>query len=237
MLPLTRAQIRELDRRAIEEFGVPGVVLMENASRGLLEAVRRAYPDHTGRRIVIVAGTGNNGGDGFALDRHLFNAGLDCVTVIVGDPASVRGDARVNLDILARMDRAPRTVDAPALREALRGAGLIVDALLGTGLSRPVEGVYREAIGAIDAARESGVPVVAVDIPSGLDADTGEPLGAAVRADLTVTFVAPKTGFDSPSAAEYLGRVEVVREIGIPRQLLDALDTTGVTAREGGHHD
>jgi NAD(P)H-hydrate epimerase len=218
MLPLTRAQIRELDRRAIEEFGVPGVVLMENASRGLLEAVRRAYPDHTGRRIVIVAGTGNNGGDGFALDRHLFNAGLDCVTVIVGDPASVRGDAR-------------------ALREALRGAGLIVDALLGTGLSRPVEGVYREAIGAIDAARESGVPVVAVDIPSGLDADTGEPLGAAVRADLTVTFVAPKTGFDSPSAAEYLGRVEVVREIGIPRQLLDALDTTGVTAREGGHHD
>ena len=215
--PLSRDEIRSVDRTAIEQFGVPGVVLMENAGRGASDILHRQGPQGT---VVICCGSGNNGGDGFVMARHLSNRGLDVRTLLLADPARLRGDAAVNYRIAERAGLAlVPCFDAPSgacLAGEIESAGWVVDALLGTGLSGTVRSPYSDHIQTINQA---GRPVLAVDIPSGLDCDTGLPLGCAVRAQLTVTFVAEKKGFANPAGWEWLGQVHVV-DIGVPRAVL-----------------
>jgi NAD(P)H-hydrate epimerase len=208
---LTRQQVREFDRRAIEEYGAPGVVLMENAGRGAAEMLI-ALGIHG--RVVVCCGKGNNGGDGFVMARHLVNHGVQVNTLAFVRPEEMKGDALINYRILERAHYPLRIMsdgDFDKLRGELDRAEWIVDALFGTGLSGPVHAPFDKIIETINAQEGR---VLAVDIPSGLDCDTGKPLGLAVRACHTVTFVAAKTGFANPAAAEWLGHVHVV-DIGV----------------------
>lgn len=208
---LDRESVRRVDRAAVEEYGVPGVVLMENAARGLAAEALAMLPG--GGAVVIVCGWGNNGGDGYALGRHLHNAGVDVTLVSLGEPKAGT-DAATNREICRRMG-----IRAVGLDDARRLApgDLVVDAIFGTGLDRPVTGSAAEAIEWINA---TGRPVLAVDVPSGLDCDTGATLGVAVRAARTVTFVAPKPAMRDPAARELVGEVVVV-DIGAPVELLE----------------
>jgi len=217
---LTRAEVREVDRRAIEDLGVPGVVLMENAGLGLALAVL-AEREQRGfsRGVAIVCGRGNNGGDGFVLARHLRLRGVAVEVVYAGDlsEASREGDAGINLAILEKSGwPVTEAKDAAALAawvtDVEASCDLLVDALFGTGLEKALRPDARGLVEAFDA---SSIPTIAVDVPSGLDCDTGTPLGAAVRAIHTVTFVAEKEGFSAPGAKVYTGEVTVV-PIGCP---------------------
>ena len=217
---LTRAQVRDLDQRAIHEFGVPGVVLMENAGRGAAELLVRLNPDR--QRVLILCGPGNNGGDGFVIARHLENRGYDVDVLLFGSVERLTPDAAVNAQIWQRSAALwTGEPDSPLdedLRRVIAGApGWIVDALFGTGLTRPLGPPFDEVVAAVNA---SARPVLAVDIPSGLDCDTGEPLGPTIRATHTATFVAPKAGFRNPNARQWLGEVHVL-DIGAPKKLVD----------------
>lgn len=219
--PRSRATIREWDRRAIEEYAIPGIVLMENAGAGAARIIRQLTQTDGAFRgcCSVLCGPGNNGGDGFVVARHLHNAGLD-VRVLLTAPDAYRSgsDAAVNLEILRRMGSVPLEAhpEPPSDRVCRSlGAGPVIDALFGTGLSRPVESPFTKWI---DALLESGSPVIALDIPSGLDADSGEVLGTAVKADHTTTFAAAKVGFHKGEGPTRCGRVHVV-DIGLPREL------------------
>jgi NAD(P)H-hydrate epimerase len=232
---LTREQVRELDRRAIEGFGVPGIVLMENAGRGCAELLMRLNP---GRKpTVILCGPGNNGGDGFVIARHLDNFGWPVDVRVLAElrtstQPQLSPDAATNFTIFQRSQ--PKRVHRPRLRlvtafwdnyphlqnelaDELKVEVWVVDALFGTGLSRPLAAPLDEVVAQINASRN---PILAVDIPSGLDCDTGEPLGPTVRATHTATFVAPKRGFLNPKSREWTGEVHVI-DIGAPRVLVD----------------
>lgn len=230
----TRAAVREVDHLAVERYGMPSIVLMENAALNLCRVVMEQIGGRNGdgeKRggeedggVLIVAGPGNNGGDGFALARHLSNAGVG-VAVLLATPAGrYKGDAATNLNIIQRMDMDVSEIDRDAPAATIRTAAdrlgrplLIVDALLGTGLDRPVREPILTIIGSINQLRAGNrATVVSVDIPSGLDCDTGEPLGDAVRADVTVSFVGVKAGF--AAAGAYVGEV-VVAGIGAPASL------------------
>lgn len=219
-------QVRELDRRAIEEVGVPGVVLMENAGRGATEVLCEALKAH-GRgeqEVWIFAGPGNNGGDGYVIARHLHNAGVATRVFVCVKPEKIAGDAGINYHILTQMSDETTLIPcltAEALQpwlHALPHAGAIVDALLGTGLRREVSGWYLELIEMLNACK--GPLKLAVDIPSGLDADTGVPKPTCFAADVTTTFACPKVGMWMPAAAPFVGRIEVV-DIGMPHALLE----------------
>ncbi len=222
---MDRAQVRAFDAWAINRLGLPGVVLMENAGRGCAERLLARLREPAASHVVLLCGPGNNGGDGYVIARHLANAGVHTETVICGDREHVRGEARVHLDVLERMGAAIRTwamvgLRVETVREALSSADWVVDALFGTGLTGPVRAGYDVVI---EALNQMGKPVLAVDIPSGLDCDTGRPLGPTVKATLTVTFVAVKEGFArAPDAAAYTGGVEVA-SIGIAPRLWPAL--------------
>lgn len=219
----TREEMRELDRRAIEEFGVPGVVLMENAGRGAAQIALEMLGDPIARLVAIFCGKGNNGGDGFVIARHLHNAGVGVRLVVAFDPEAVdsRTDAGVNLRIAEQMGltfiRAEGKDGLLSAAGIAKEADLIVDALLGTGLSGEVREPYLALIRLINAGDR---PVLAVDIPSGLDANTGCVLRAAVRATRTATFAGPKVGFTLADGPAHTGRVDVV-DIGMPRELLE----------------
>jgi NAD(P)H-hydrate epimerase len=220
MTALTREQVRELDRRAIQEYGVPGVVLMENAGRGAAELLMRLNPER--RPVFVCCGTGNNGGDGFVIARHLDLHGYPVRVWLTAGTAKLRGDAAVNYHIVARSRMDVLTGSPPEDERPLNDLlafrdGWVVDALFGTGLTGPLREPYDRIVAAINAG---GAPVLAVDIPSGLDCDTGQPLGPAVRAHHTATFVAPKAGFADPAARAWLGEVHVLG-IGAPRALLE----------------
>jgi NAD(P)H-hydrate epimerase len=212
---LSRAQVRELDRRAIEEFGVPGAVLMENAGRGAAELLL-SLGVHG--RVLVCCGKGNNGGDGFVIARHLANRGVLVHTLLFARPVELSGDALVNYRILERGGYSLQVIEfAPeTLKRELARSEWVVDALFGTGLSGPAREPFPKIIEAINAAARS---VLAVDIPSGLDCDTGRPQGATVRACHTATFVASKAGYANPDAAPWLGRVHVL-DIGMPCVLI-----------------
>jgi len=217
MLP-TRQEVRDLDRRAIAEFGMPGVVLMENAGRGAAE-VLHSLGIHGS--VVICCGKGNNGGDGFVMARHLDNRGVPVRVLLFARPDELTGDAAVNFGIIHKAGlplvvHAEHRLDAATVRQELAAAEWVVDALFGTGLSGLVRPPLDQIIAAINA---SPARVFAVDIPSGLDCDTGQPLGPTVRAQHTATFVALKKGFAEPAAREWLGQVHVV-DIGVPRRLI-----------------
>ena len=217
---LTRARVRDLDRRAVAEYGLPGLVLMENAGRGAADLLRRLNP--SGARILILCGPGNNGGDGFVMARHLQNGGGAADVILFGTIDQLPADARTNALVWAKCGplwTAPATGELDVeIRRAVDGArGWVVDALFGTGLSRALGEPF---VALVEAVNTRGLPVFAVDIPSGLDCDTGLPLGPTVRATHTATFVAPKVGFRSPAAAPYLGTVSVI-DIGAPKKLVD----------------
>jgi NAD(P)H-hydrate epimerase len=218
---LSRQQVREVDRLAIEEFGVPGVVLMENAGRGAAE-VLRAQGLHG--PVVLCCGKGNNGGDGFVIARHLDNWKVPIRVLLFARPEDLTGDALVNYHIIRQAGLAltvhtEQPVDMEAVERELSGAEWIVDALFGTGLSGALRSPFEEIVKAINAG---SARVLAVDIPSGLDCDTGKPLGTAVRAHHTVTFGALKKGFADPAAAQWLGQVHVV-DIGAPRRVMESV--------------
>lgn len=214
----TAEQMREFDRRTAEEFGVPSLVLMENAGRHVAETAARMLGSPHERRVVIVAGSGNNGGDGFVAARHLHDAGAVVSVFLLADPGRVKGDAKVNLDILLDRGFSVQQVnDASQLADALSDADLVVDAIFGTGLHGDVSGLIRDVISAMNAAQ---TPVLAVDIPSGVDADSGKIWGVAVRADCTVTFALPKIGLLVYPGASCVGELTVA-DIGIPDQLFD----------------
>ncbi len=215
---MTRDEVRGVDSWAINEVGVAGVVLMENAGRSCAELIREKLAGVERSRVCIFCGTGNNGGDGYVIARHLLNSGFEVVVVICGDRSKVKGDAKINLEILEKLGQPieqiePGGDDVPGRVRALAdGADMIVDGLFGTGLAGGLRGGYRELIESIN---EQNCPVLSVDIPSGLDCDTGRPLGAAIRASYTVTFVAVKKGFTTgASAGQYTGEVYVA-SIGV----------------------
>jgi len=218
-ITLTRNQVRRVDELAIHRYGIAGLVLMENAGRNAAAVIDRAYGP-TGR-AVIFCGTGNNGGDGCVIARHLHNAGWSVRVVLAGDVSRMTPDASANYRIIEAMGLRPVTAIDAATQQAAASSitsdEIVVDALLGTGFSGDVRSPMAELIHAINAAKKRAV--VAVDLPSGLDCDTGTPGRATICADLTITFVARKRGFDSPEAVLYLGRIEVA-DIGAPCELL-----------------
>jgi NAD(P)H-hydrate epimerase len=213
--PLSRDEVRSIEARAAAECAVPTLILMENAGRGAAALLRERF---TGTSVVVLCGPGNNGGDGGVVARHLDLWGFSVRVVWCADPARLKGDALAQWTILdhSGIDQSCWRGDND-LDGRLSGADVIVDGLLGTGLTRPVEGPL---LAAIEAVNRSGTPVLALDLPSGLDADLGVPLGAAVRARVTASFVAPKLGFLAPGADAYTGAVVVV-DIGAPRRLLE----------------
>ena len=214
---LTRNEMRELDRKAIEELGIPSVCLMELA--GLAVADEADSLCKEGRLVVVVAGRGNNGGDGYVAARHLSNRGVETEVLVLAPEEQIAGDARINLEVILRMGVFVHFLATPVrwdvFRERLQRACVMVDALLGTGLKGDVREPSRQAIEVVNGL---GRPVVSVDIPSGLDCDKGEPLGIAVKATTTVTFARAKVGLLKPEAARYVGRL-VVADIGIPPDL------------------
>lgn len=221
---LTAAQMRELDRAAIEDWQVPGLVLMENAGKATADQIEENFDAIYPGPVTILAGKGNNGGDGYVVARHLTNRGWDVSTLVLAEQSDISGDARVNLDILLKSDAELRFVsDESTLEqelERLPTEGVVVDALLGTGLTSEVRGIFRPAIDWINSTASA---VVAVDVPSGIDATTGQVLGTAVLAELTVTFASAKVGQVIYPAVEFVGDL-VVADIGIPRKLADQVD-------------
>lgn len=221
--PLTRQQIRQIDRSAIEQYGIPGVVLMENAGRGTAQHVIEMLDDVEDKHVTVACGGGNNGGDGFVIARHLHNAGAGVTVLVAAEPDRLAGDAATNFRIVQAMGLpmvlALTTEQITQAGQTLAGADVIVDALLGTGFAGRVRPPMDDLIEHINAAQQRGVKVVSVDIPSGLDCDSGLPGGIAVRANLTATFVAPKVGMLEPMAADHVGRLVVV-DIGVPSRLV-----------------
>jgi hydroxyethylthiazole kinase-like uncharacterized protein yjeF len=223
MIPVvSRAQMRAFDAHAIGVAHVPSLVLMENAGRGVADVVEEKLRDRPrDGRIVVVCGGGNNGGDGFVVARHLLLRGRTVDVHLAAPLDALKGDARANHDALAGLGVAIQPVGSGlgALRAGLERVELVVDALFGTGLDRPVTGVHAECI---DLIQQAGCPVIAVDVPSGMDADTGQPMGVAVRASCTVTFALHKLGLLTPTGAELAGEVRVA-DIGVPRSLVERI--------------
>jgi NAD(P)H-hydrate epimerase len=215
MPALTRQQVRDVDRRAMEEYGLSGLVLMENAGRGCVDVLLRLGVKGP---VTIACGKGNNAGDGFVVTRHLDLRRIPVTMLLFADPAELTGDAAANYKIVERsgipMRACWQAEGVPAFLDAVEW---VIDALLGTGASGPPRPPLDRAIRLLNAA--SGKKL-AIDLPSGLDCDSGTAAEPTFRADHTCTFVAPKTGFANPSAAPYLGQVHVV-EIGVPRRLLE----------------
>ena len=221
---LSRAEVRDVDRRAVEEYGLPGVVLMENAGRGTAELLHRFGVSGP---VVICAGKGNNGGDGFVIARHLDRMKIDVRLLLFCQPTDLTGDAAINYRVLERAGLAGLVMgvspDLEQLHWELAKSDWIVDALLGTGTRGTIQEPMASIIDAINQAQKN---VLAVDLPSGLDCDTGGPLGKCIRADHTATFVSRKLGFDNPESVEWTGPVHVI-EIGVPTLLLQEVVADG----------
>ncbi len=219
---LTSAQMKEIDRRTIEEIGIPGPVLMENAGIQIfrfLQTVILPYVDED--KIAIVAGKGNNGGDGLVIARHLWNSGMTPHVYLLGSRREVRGDAALNLGIAEKIGISVLEIksesDWNSQKKRLKDASVIIDAIFGTGLTKPAVGLYARAIEDIN---RSAAFKVAVDIPSGLSSDRFEIIGPAVKADVTVTLAAPKIAHVLPPAEEWVGEL-MIADISIPRPLFD----------------
>ncbi len=231
MLPVLDARrMRAADAAAIRD-GVPSDALMESAGSALADELVRRFPDW--KRLTVVCGPGNNGGDGLVAARRLVGAGLEVALFTLGEPEAYRGDPAANLARARAFGLSARSISAPGgladLRRALEEGDGVLDALFGTGLTRPLEGTARKVVAAI---RRATRPVVAADVPSGLSSDGGAIRGPAVRAVLTVSFGAPKPCQLLPPAAALCGRL-VVADIGIPRRTLDARGSTFFLAEAG----
>lgn len=219
MKVVTAEKMREMDRRAMEEYGIPGVVLMENAGLRVVEEIKQKYLPES-LRVIIACGRGNNGGDGFVIARHLINQGIRTEVYALAREGDYRGDAQVNFLVLKNMGAKIKYIleekDLDSLETGLIHATLVVDALLGTGLSSDVKGLMGEVI---DRINLSSAPVISVDIPSGIHADTGQILGRGVKAQQTVTFALPKQGLFFYPGAALAGEV-TVGDISMPREVM-----------------
>lgn len=196
--PITILQAQAFDKYAQEKLGIPSVVLMENAGRSVAKEALKMKP----KRVAVVCGTGNNGGDGLVAARHLKNAGVTVIVYMIGRQKKLKNDPKINYKIIQKIGCKVKWLRSSNDLAFPKGTDLIIDAIFGIGLNAPVAGLYLEAIRVMN---NSGFPILSVDVPSGLNADTGKPMGIAVKAKKIVTFIAPKKGI--PKA--------VVRNIGI----------------------
>jgi len=216
MILVTADEMREMDRRTIEEFGIPGRVLMESAGRGATEFLLERFPDIDDRNVAVAAGRGNNGGDGHVIARCLAQRDIAVTVYLLAERSRVSGDAADNLALLSRMGvpvvEVPNKEAFDARRDSMRRHDLWVDAILGTGLKSEVRGFFRDLIEFIN---HCGHPVFAVDVPSGLNSDSGQVCGTCIRADATATFAFGKTGHFVHPGAELRGALRIV-DIGIP---------------------
>ncbi len=217
------AQMREADRRTIEDVGIPSLVLMENAGRQAVAAMEAIYSDLSDRQVAVLCGRGNNGGDGFVVARTLIQRNVDVSVFLMGRVSEVRGDARVNLEILGRLGHTVVEVaDSQAWElhfSEVSDCNLIVDAIFGTGLNAPVSGFIESVITDVNT---SGIPVVAIDLPSGLSADSPEPIGPSIEASVTITLAAPKLPLVLPPGETRAGDI-VIADIGIPDEVIEAV--------------
>ncbi|MCL5289772.1 MAG: NAD(P)H-hydrate dehydratase [Bacillota bacterium] len=220
----TEKEMKEIDRRAMEQFGIPGIVLMENAGLRVVEVIQELFKEVKGKVFSILVGKGNNGGDGLVVARHLHNRGAQVKVLLLADPEEFQGDARVNLTIWQRMGQPLYQVHQVnginMVKVALLNTDMVVDALYGTGFYGSVNEKVSRVIELINASR---VPVLAVDIPSGLEADTGRANGPCIRAHHTVTFGLPKIGLVVEPGAGYAGKLHVV-DISLPKTLTESKD-------------
>jgi len=210
---LSRAEVRAYDKHAIEQLGIPSLVLMENAGRGAADVLQSLG---IRGRVVIACGKGNNGGDGLVIARHLANGGYAPSVLLFANPNDLSADCAMQWNIVQKMHLSTQVCSAQQMDDAKLAAlfgqaDWLVDALFGTGLTGPLREPFADVVTLMNA---SAARVFAVDIPSGLDCDTGEPLGPTVRAEHTATFVATKLGYANPRSATYTGRVHVV-DIGV----------------------
>ena len=216
MYLVTASEMREMDRLTIESFGLPGIVLMENAGRGAAHILVEKFTDLKNKRVGIVAGRGNNGGDGFVIARYLAQKGIQVTVYLLSKGSLVKGDAAINFKLLASLKvpviEMPDQDTFQKHKTSMRHQGIWVDAILGTGLQSDVKGYFKEIIEFINGLNK---PVFAVDIPSGLNSDTGQPRGVCIRAHTTATFAFAKTGHILFPGADYTGNLEIV-DIGIP---------------------
>ena len=221
---LTADQMREADRRTIQDIGIPSLVLMENAGRQVVAAMESFFDDLAERRVAILCGKGNNGGDGFVVARTLHQRGIEASVFVVGQVAEIKGDARINLEILGRLGVTVVEIDDEGQWELhfseISEHDLIVDALFGTGLRSALTGIYETVIADINT---SDLPVVSIDLPSGMSADTPDLIGDCIDATITVTLGAPKVPLILPPAEQKSGEV-VIADIGIPAEVFETLE-------------
>lgn len=222
---VTASEMREMDRLAIDKIGIPGAVLMENAAAGASRIFLEHFNPVPGSRVVIFCGKGNNGGDGFAMARRLSCTGMKVVVISLVQTSQLAGDALMNFEIVERMGLAVIPATTPSeltgCVEHVRECDYIIDGIFGTGLSSEVKGIYLDAIRMINASKKR---VMSIDIPSGLNADNGHVMGAAVRADLTVTFGFPKLGQLLFPGSDLIRRLVTV-DIGIPKMTSDMVES------------
>ncbi|MFC1494418.1 NAD(P)H-hydrate dehydratase [Thermodesulfobacteriota bacterium] len=213
---VTASEMREMDSLAIEEMGIPGTVLMENAARGAARVFMDHFDPPGGSSIIMLCGRGNNGGDGYVMARYLHEREMSVRVAILGNMSSISGDALVNLEILKRINVEINEITDDekweSFSDGIKTTDFIIDALLGTGLNSPVRGIFKRVIDDVNA---SGKPVMSIDIPSGLNADNGKVMGTAVKADITVTFGFAKPGLVVYPGADYTGHLALI-DIGIP---------------------
>ncbi len=216
---VTSEEMRRIDKKAIEEIGIPSIVLMENAGLKVADAIERKYGPLKGKYVYIFAGSGNNGGDGMVVARHLFNQKVKAKIFLLAEKKNIKGDAATNLAITEKMGIPMREITSPAFVESLEKelakADIVVDALLGTGAEGAPRGLMKKVIDLINKHSEN---TVAVDIPTGIDADTGEVRGEAIKAEYTVSLAYPKRGLYLYPGMDYAGEIEIA-DIGIPTGL------------------
>ena len=236
---LTAAEMREVDRLTTERAGIRSAVLMEHAGGSVAQFIRQRFRNLERRLIFILCGKGNNGGDGFVAALQLLGMGAKTEVILFADPNELRGDAADNLrrweNASGELHVVRSSGEWSKWKSQIAECDILVDALLGTGARGAVEGLLRDVIESVNG-RESRCPVVAVDIPSGLHADTGEVQGAAVQADYTVTFTAPKVGMFQGEGQRYIGEL-VVREIGSPAELIEEVGHGNLRWSEPGEFE
>ncbi|CAD76143.1 MAG TPA: NAD(P)H-hydrate epimerase [Rhodopirellula baltica] len=211
--PMTCQRIREIDSLAMEQFQMPGIILMENAGRGAAELIEELAPEGN---VLILCGKGNNGGDGFTIARHLQLAGREVMILAMAATNELQGDAAIQAKIAEAAGIKIQVVGEAVEAGRLPATDIVVDGLLGTGAKPPLRGRYAEVV---EAANASSAIRIALDIPTGMNGDTGETGETTFRADHTLTFAAPKVGFEKLGAARFTGEVHVI-SIGVPLELL-----------------
>lgn len=210
---VTAKEMKEIDTKTINQHGIPASVLMENAGRAVTDAIREIVQ---GKKVMILAGYGNNGGDGLVTARHLINKGYEVDVFLVGDPRPFSPETNANYEALIKLGHRPRAISktdeiGETVLKSFGKVELVIDAIFGIGIKGELKEFYIKLIKEVNSAE---LPTIAVDIPSGLDADTGKPKGAAIKATKTVTMGFPKVGFKNSKAKEYIGEL-IVADIGL----------------------